>query len=158
MKKFFLFILSFCFTVILNAQVYKTVDITAGTLSTSLTAGELATVTNLALTGTMDARDFKTMRDEMPVLAVIDLSLSTIEAYSGTEGTYLSGYSYIYPQNTIPEYAFYYAWTGFSKTSLTSVVFPSSLTSIPGYAFFNCTGLTSVAIPISVTTIGAAAF
>ena len=151
MKKFFLFILSLCFTVMLNAQVSRTVNITtAGTLSSSSIAGELAIVTNLTITGTIDARDFKTMRDNMPVLAAIDISGVTVATYTGTGGTLTSNTTY--PANEVPTYAFT------SKTSLTSVVFPSSLTSIGNWAFYQCSSLTSVTIPSSVTSIGTYAF
>jgi len=52
------------------AQLSKTIDLAnAGTLSTALTPTELQNVTNLTITGTIDARDFKTMRDSMPLLS-----------------------------------------------------------------------------------------
>ena len=41
---------------------------------------------------------------------------------------------------------------------LTSVNFPSSLTTIGAYAFYDCTGLTSVSLPKGLTTIGDHAF
>lgn len=44
-----------------------TLHVTAGQLSTVLTAEQLYSITSLTLTGTVDARDFKTMRDEMSV-------------------------------------------------------------------------------------------
>ena len=43
-------------------------------------------------------------------------------------------------------------------TGLTSITIPSSVTSIGGSAFFGCTGLTSITIPSSVTSIGDWAF
>ena len=43
-------------------------------------------------------------------------------------------------------------------TSLTSVTIPDSVTSIGANAFFDCTSLTSVTIPDSVTSIGVGAF
>jgi hypothetical protein len=57
----------------LQAQVSKTIEVTAGGLKTTLTAEERTTITNLTLTGIIDARDFKTMRDDMPVLTIVDL-------------------------------------------------------------------------------------
>jgi hypothetical protein len=140
MKKFFLIILSLCFTILMQAQVYKTATVSAGGLSSTLTPTELSTVTNLTLLGTIDARDFTTMRDNMPALAVIDISGTTIAAYSGT------------PANEVPSNAFQ------SKTSLTSVIFPSTITSIGNSAFYQCSSLTSVTIPSLVTSIGTYAF
>ena len=146
-KKIFLFIISLCFTLLLNAQVSKAINVTAGGLSSSLTATELSTVTNLTLTGTIDARDFKTMRDDMPLLAELDLSGATVVGYTGTEGTN-SPNSYTYLANIVPGSAFQ------SKQSLISVKFPSSIVSIGTYAFGGCTGLTTFNIPTSVTSIG----
>ena len=45
-----------------------------------------------------------------------------------------------------------------SCTSLTSVIIPSSVTSIGTEAFFNCTNLSSITIPNSVTNIDSYAF
>jgi BspA type Leucine rich repeat region (6 copies) len=158
MKRVILLLVSICIALTLSAQVTKTVSNTAGGLSAALTAGELNTVTKLIITGTIDARDFKTMRDDMPVLDQIDISGATIVAYSGTEGTNYFGSNYDYPANEIPTYAFYYPWASpaFSKTSLKSVLLPSSLISIGDQAFYGCTGLTSFTFstPSSLTSIG----
>jgi len=130
----------------------KTIDITAGGLSTALTAEELSSLSSLKLTGTMDARDFKTLRDKMPLLSDIDLTGTTILAYTGTEGTYPYVSSIIYPANTIPENAFY------GKTSLVSALIPSTVVAIGNYAFQNCSSLTSFIIPSTVNSIGSYAF
>ena len=97
MKAFILIFCGLCITVMLQAQVSKTVeDLSAGELKTVLTPEELSSITNLTITGTIDARDFKTMRDDMPVLAELDLSGVTVSAYSGTEGT--AWYANFYPE------------------------------------------------------------
>lgn len=155
MKKLINLLLCLCFTILLQAQVSKTINIvTAGTLNTLLTATEKTTVTNLTITGTIDARDFKTMRDDMPVLAVLDISSVTIAAYSGTDGTAgTSSTSYL--ANGIPI-------TAFSNSRimirLNSVIIPFSTTSIGYQAFFSCRFLTNITIPYGVTTIGDYAF
>ncbi len=158
MKKLLLLVTMLCLTLLAQAQVSKTINIaTAGTLSTALTADEKATITNLTLTGTIDARDFKTMRDDMPVLAVIDLSNTTIAEYTGINGTYSSTISYL--ANQMPVFAFCNGTTYKGKSTLTSFVFPSSATTIGGSAFRDCSGLTgSLTIPSSVTSIGSWAF
>ena len=70
MKK--LFLLSLCLSLYFGAQAIdtRTANVTtAGTLSTVASA-YLNTVTNLTVTGTIDATDFKAMRDNMSLLAV----------------------------------------------------------------------------------------
>src|SRR5258706_131828 len=46
----------------------------------------------------------------------------------------------------------------FSRTDLTSVTIPNSVTGVGYLAFSDCTGLTSITIPDSVTDIGGGAF
>ena len=162
-----LFVLSFT---ILSGQVSKTINLTnAGTLSTGLTSEELNSVTNLTITGNIDARDFKTMRDLMPVLAEIDLSGVNILAYSGTEGTSTIG-NESYTANSIPESAFENCskltsinlsngvkiLESFSFrfcVSLIDMVLPEGLTSIGIQTFFECKNLSTINIPSSVITI-----
>jgi hypothetical protein len=140
-----------------QAGTPKPVDITAGSLFSALTETELSTTTRLAITGTMDARDFKTLRDNMPLLEVLDISQVIISSYSGTEGTRI-GSSYNYPENAIPLYAFFNNVTLTPKNSLKNIVLPQSLTAIEPYAFRDCSGLTSVIIPSGVKKIGSWAF
>jgi len=130
---------------------------TAGTLFTSLTSSELNTVTNLTITGTIDARDFKTMRDNMPVLTVLDISSVTIADYTGTEGTYNTN-SITYPQNCIPDDAFYNYPANLGKVSLTKIILPQTLTTIGNYGFEYCSNLTGITIPSTVNSIGKYAF
>jgi len=193
MKKLNIFLLMVLICSTLQAQVSKSVTVaTAGTLGTiALTATELSTVTNLTVIGNLDARDFKTMRDNMPALAVLNMSAVSVKAYSGTGGTnftYSSNNygaynqsSSSYPANEIPLFAFYdgasingfSGWNsyyvgynslvsnpnyGISKTSLTSIILPNSITSIANQAFQGCTGLLSLKIPNSINSIGTSAF
>ncbi|MEI6754490.1 MAG: leucine-rich repeat protein [Paludibacter sp.] len=140
------------------APVSKTINITtAGTLATILTAEELNTINKLTITGTIDARDFKTMRDKMTVLSELDLSGVNISAYTGFDGPWGSGNT-IYPANQIPADAFYNYNTGIGKESLTKIVLPLSTTSFGEAAFQNCYYLTGITIPNSVTSIGNYAF
>jgi uncharacterized protein with FMN-binding domain len=159
MKKTILLILSLCLMAITTAQAL-TVASTAGGLSAAITTagGNLSTITNLTITGTIDARDFETMRDYMPALSTLNLTAVTIVPYTGTQGTEYPAGSYLYPANTIPYGAFFNLKTQQGKTSLTTITLPSSITSIGEYAFGNCISLTSITIPSSITSIGAAAF
>lgn len=127
-----------------------TLQITAGQLSTRLTPEQLAGITSLTLTGTIDARDFKTMRDLMPVLANVDLSGADIVAYSGTEGSVIENINY--PANSVPVSALN------SKTSLKSVVLANSITSISFESFLSCSSLESVILPSTLISIDSRAF
>ena len=140
----------------LSASVSKTVNCTAGNLSTLLTTDELNTVTDLTITGTIDARDFKTMRDNMPMLTVLDINSITISQYSGTLGTVNS--SQVYEQNCIPQYAFRQPGWFPAELKLASIKLPNSLVSIKEHAF-ECTSLSGeLTIPSSVVEIGDQAF
>jgi len=159
MKKIILLFFILNVTLLGRAQVSKTINVSiAGTLSSSLTVNELTSVTDLTITVIIDARDFKTMRDNMPLLSDLDVSEVSIGAYTGTEGT-LSSVNVRYPENNIPTNAFYSPSAGLSKTSLKIISLPSSVTSIGYSAFKGCVGLNnSLVIPTSVTTLGDHAF
>ncbi|MGV8136019.1 MAG: leucine-rich repeat protein [Mangrovibacterium sp.] len=138
------------------ASFSKTINITAGGLSSALTSEELSTITALTVTGTMDARDFKTIRDKMTVLADLDLSGVKVAAYTGTEGTDTVGVAKSYEANAIPQFAFWNSETHIVRT-LNSVKLPASITLIGDFAFLG-QQFTSFTIPSSVKKIGYAAF
>ena len=132
-------------------------DMMAGTLGTLLIPEELLTINKLTLTGTIDARDFELMRDYMPLLAVLDISGTTISAYTGSLGT--SAGTSFYPADELPQNAFYFSTNNTAKVSLTTIVMPTSIASIGNYAFGYCSGLKgNLTIPNSVKTIGEHAF
>ncbi len=150
-KLLLLFLMLGCF-ISMQAQVQKMLALTAaGTLSSTLTVDEQNTVTNLILTGNIDARDFRTMRDLMPMLAEIDLSGTTIVGYEGLEGTSKSGNT-IYPSNTVPENAFE------SKPTLENIILPNSTEEISQRAFLYCRQLLSATLPSSLLKINDQAF
>ncbi len=139
-------------TEIANVTVPGTLNIVAKTY--------LSTVTNLTVTGNIDARDFKTMRDSMPKLDSLNLSSVKIVAYIGTFGTYEVN-NFNYPANEIPEFAFSTMVTNqaIGKKTLTSITLPNNIISIGNSAFYGCTGLTGIlTIPDSVTIIHGCAF
>ncbi|MEI7502340.1 MAG: leucine-rich repeat protein, partial [Paludibacter sp.] len=139
-----------------------TITSTAGGLATAITdAGyDLNTITAMKIAGTIDARDFVTMRENMPLLTTIDMSDATISLYEGDQGTYApyGSENIIYPANAIPQAAFYNLSTFVSKTNLTSIILPTSAMSIKGSAFEGCSGLISITIPSSLNSIEDAAF
>ena len=153
MKNLTLAIFFFAFNVA-YAQVEKTVAVTAGGLYGALTHDELHTVTYLTVTGAIDARDFKIMRDSMPVLAYIDLVGATISSYSGANGT--DSTIVYYPANELPQRAFN-KFAKYNKT-LISVTIPSTTTSIDTGAFRDCPNLSSVVLSTTLTVINDNAF
>lgn len=135
-----------------EAIVSKSVTVfTAGTLGTvCLNAADKSTVTNLTVIGYIDASDIDCMRDEMPLLAELNINAVIIKASGGHSGTY--GYYYSFPENEMPKLSFY------GKTSLTSITMPNSINSIGIQAFLGCSGLTNITIPNSVISVGSEAF
>lgn len=124
----------------LTAQVLKTVTVSAGNLSTSLTSDELKTVTNLKINGRIDASDFQTMRDDMTSLGIIDLSDVTIEG------------------NVLPAMAFYNSASDKGKIELLRIKLPQTLTYIGKQSFIKCYNLDSIDIPDNVTVISEQSF
>ena len=116
-------------------------------------------ITHLVINDTIDSRDFKTMRDNLPNLKVIDLSNATIAAYNGYEGS-AGTRVYRYSANAIPEFAFYNPSKSEDNTKLNSIIFPKSIKSIRNFAFNRCVALSGLLeIPASVIdTIGNSAF
>ncbi|MDD4993750.1 MAG: leucine-rich repeat domain-containing protein [Paludibacter sp.] len=154
-NSFFFFSFILCLTA--QAQVSKTVNVTnAGTLGTLLTVNEKNTITNLNLTGNIDARDVKCLRDEIRLLAVLDISSVQIQYYKGTLGTISN--DTIYQANEMPQYSFSNKITYTSKESLKSITLPNTITSVGSNAFRSCYNLTNTLIPGSVISIGNSAF
>ncbi len=132
------------------ATVLTITNNVAGNLATAL-GTNLTSCKTLTVTGNIDTRDFKTMRDAMTALTTIDLSGATIVQYTGTGGT--GGTTSItYPANELPTNAFY------NNIKLASFKSPTSLTSVGDNAYYNCNKLTSVDIPASVASIKSSAF
>jgi hypothetical protein len=159
----------------LNARMAydKTVDVTtAGTLYSLLTPTELASIQSMEVKGNIDARDFRIMRDSMPLLNTVNLTSVLIEQYTGTEGTNSSNITY--KAREIPQRAFinklvlstivfpdsitFINSNSFQGTRLTSVTIPDAVTGIDGMVFFQCASLVSVSIGASVASIPSSAF
>jgi len=153
------------------------VVVTAGGLKKAL-EGKLDEISDLTIRGTIDASDFKTIRDNMSELVALDLSGATIVTYSGADGTKDPSSGVVnYQEDAVPASAFF-KWSGIKLTTLVlppstkvidekafqsclflkNFVLPSQLSTIEYSAFFNCSSLESLDIPSSVTKIGNSAF
>jgi hypothetical protein len=126
----------------------KTINNIAGSLKSTLSKNEKATITNLRITGTIDARDFYCLRDSMPNLLLLDLKDASVLADPESIGT----------KNGVPNNAFYNSNTGYAIPKLKTIILPSSVTTIGQYSFFYCMTLQSVVLPNSLTSISNFAF
>ncbi len=159
-KSYCIFLLTCLLNIVISeAQVSKTIDMTtAGILATLLTPAELNSVTDLTVTGNIDARDFKCMRDDMKVLKTLDMSGVIIRAYNGEGGTYHYQNSYNYPANETPVMAFHIDGSTVGKTSLETVILPTSISTIGQMSFYGCNQLKNISFPSNITSIGYYAF
>ena len=124
-----------------------TADVTPGQLSQALDGD--TTITQLVLTGSMDARDFQFISQNLNHLTTLDLSQVTVVPYSNSTPVYGTYVNYL--GNEIPRTAF------FGKP-LTSVILPENIEGIGYAAFAGCDQLQSVVMPASVTYIEDFAF
>jgi len=120
-----------------------------GTLGSCIKEKQKRKITHLTVTGTIDARDFRMMKDSLPLLSVLNISNVTITQF---------GTGIVDLDNAIPEFAFCNKKNNKGKVSLTSIILPTSITKISESAFEGCEGLTSIVIPASVTFIDDFAF
>lgn len=150
-------------------------------INVTTTAGKLATVvtnhniTSLTVSGTIDARDFKFITDELNALKTLNLANANIVAYSSTEQDQLITGSHHYIARDLPYCALaghialenltlpsnlktigYGALAGCTK--LKAITFPQSLVSIGDDAFNSCSSLTSITIVNRISQLGSKAF
>ena len=118
----------------------------AGTLSDSLTKEQKQTVKELTVSGEIDARDFKFIRESLPLIQFIDIEQCQVKAYTGNGGT--SQTLNIYLQDEVPDYAFY------SMQTLKGVKLPLSVKTIGIYVFNGCKMLESVFLHKNIIKIG----
>ena len=102
------------------------VETNAGQLATLLTDTD---VTALTLHGTIDARDFRFIADNLPLLSEVDLSDVSIQPFEATKP--LFGLQTTYEANALPHMAFF-------GSRLTSVTLPATLRTIGHSAFAGC--------------------
>lgn len=157
MKKGLCFLLLAALSLHAWAQFAKTVELLApGTLIDKISVTERDSLNKLTVSGIMDARDFRFIRDLLPFMESVDLGDVSIQAYSGIEGTVAQITDY--PEGEIPQYAFCPVVDGFDRSMLKSVVLPKTANSIGESAFGLCSGIDRVKIPASVKQIESMAF
>lgn len=135
------------------AHSLRAVDYTchtqAGQLQ-SLIGVPSSTITQLTVSGTLDARDFAYIGDSLTQLTSIDLTDCTIAAFESRD-TYLANQSR-FEANSLPAHTF----IGFQN--LTTVKLPRQTQTIGEAAFAGCPALTTVAWGDRLQTIGDLAF
>lgn len=137
----------------IHAENIRMVNSKAGLLYTYFSLTEKDTLTTLILRDTIDARDFKFIRDSLSKLESVDLHDVFIKPYTGTKGPTNILYDTIYLKNQIPSFAFY------QKVRLKRVVLPDSLENIGMNSFDGCHSLkTPISFPSTFTAVGGYAF
>ncbi|UKI43798.1 MAG: leucine-rich repeat domain-containing protein [Porphyromonadaceae bacterium] len=139
--------MAFATLISLTSWGITTVESQPGKLESLLTDHS---ITSLKVTGTIDARDFKFIADNLLALSEIDLSEVTIAAYCNDE-TATFGADNNFAAASIP-------CTSFFGKSITSVVLPASVKSIGYAAFAGCEQLTTITFPTSLDSISSYAF
>ncbi len=144
MRKLFFLLLAAAMTTLSVHAV--TVNNTAGQLSQLVQDTQ---ITQLTVTGTMDARDFLFITNQLTELTSLDLTGVTIQPVAS--GSVIYGTLSSFAGNEIPRTAF------FGK-KLTTVALPSTVEVIGYAAFAGCYQLSSITLPASVTYIDDFAF
>jgi uncharacterized repeat protein (TIGR02543 family) len=122
--------------------VSKTVTLAAaGSLTTAVNRAEADTITSLVVSGTIDARDVRFMRDSMAALVELDLRGATVAAYEGDGGTWSDN---TYAANTLPQYSFINR--SYQSKGIINVVLPAGMTELGWYSFAYCTALRSITV------------
>lgn len=118
-----------------------------GLLKSKLTQQEAEGITQLTLSGRINASDFRLMRDSLLHLEILDLSNATISSMVGKGGTTDESFI-IYVKSTIPEYAFSKQENGLlkGKQTLREVWLPNATINIDKCAFTNCSNLNLIVI------------
>ena len=144
MRKYFL-LLAFAIT----ALRMFALETASGQLESKLNSSGEPVGTSLILTGTMDARDFKYISENLQALETLDISGVTITEFSDKKP--LFGNFVLYPANEFPKYSM-------MGMRLKKVELPTGMTAIGEGAFAGCAALESVNLPATVTEIGDYAF
>ena len=144
MKRFLTLLIACCAAITIWAVQ---VENTAGNLANLI---DDTSITQLTVTGTIDARDFKFIADNLNNLTLLNLSNAHIVAYSNAKSpVFMSTTNY--EENAIPI-------TAFMGKKLRSVTLPTSTKKIGKAAFAGCSQLEYFTLPAEVEVIEPYAF
>lgn len=150
MKRTILFISIMCSGLCLNLHAQnKNLYIQCGELESALE--NRYDYTTLTITGSMDARDFACIQENLRNLTSIDLSGCFISGYDSRDEKYLGNHSH-FEDNSIPPSAF------FGMTELTKVLLPQTTIRISEGSFAGCEKLTTITGITAIEEIGDYAF
>lgn len=140
----------------IQAQTRSVEVINPGTLYEQLATNRPDTITDLAVSGLINAKDFKIIRDSLSSLKHLDLGGAYIQNYSGKDGTYTDGSTYyMYYANEIPVYAFYNSVTKKANDILVSIILPRGLNSLNSYCFAYCSALDTLYLSRYISQLNA---
>ena len=154
---FFLFMLC---SMMVSAQQVEVTLTEAGTLSEKMASDQKYSITSLKVSGPINGTDIvylcemagRDAEQNSTDGQLVDLDLTDANIVEGGDCYFQSDYCICYTENDVlGDYLFYWC-------KLQNIKLPNSVTTIGGYAFWECSGLTSVTIGNSVTTIGGYAF
>lgn len=149
----------------------KAVDVKSDAGNLSSVLGDDKEITRLSVEGTMDARDFKFIFDELSHLASLDLSKVEIVGYDSDEA--LFGQNLSYAAAKLPDYSFFGSKLNsitlpenlkeigagaFCGSSIAQIKVPQGVTAIGDFAFCDCDELVDAVMPASVVKIGKSSF
>jgi hypothetical protein len=130
MKKFILFVISFCFSVLLNAQVSITKNITPTGLKTTPIATELSLVANLTLKGTIEELRKSNIIQSKQEFDQLLLFTPTISSFSPTSGP-IGAFVIITDTNFITTAANNKVWFGAAQATVTSATETDLTVTVP---------------------------
>lgn len=126
-----------------------TVSSSSGNLANALKSANLPQLKELTVSGSMDARDFQFIADNLPALETINLQNVEITEYSDKDA--LFGNFVTYEKNTLPKLCF-------MGKGIQSIVLPPSIVEIGEGAFAGCLNLQEITLPRKTERIGDYAF
>lgn len=147
-----------------------TIHCEPGKLESLLTSNN---VTELTITGKMDARDFRTLADRLHDLNVLNMHGVEVVAYDSDVALFSNVYRYsaheiptlsLADMPELTRLTLPWQVTSIGEgavaacTSLTEVTLPKNLTYLGNYSFVGCTALKTVALPAMLVEIGDGAF